>query len=161
MTLFAYQGARFPQWFTSVDWPVNVRIIKTSLFPADSMTGLRSFDMGNFSITISSPERAILEVLYGLPKTESPDQARHLMEGLATLRPDVVTELLRVCTSVKVKRTFMVLAEAGRHGWLERLDTSGVALGSGKRSLIRGGYLHPRYQITVPHAWKPGRTTDA
>src|SRR5690554_2364412 len=34
-------------------------------------------------------------------------------------------------------------------------NITGVDFGSGKRSLIKGGYLHPGYQITVPHSWKP------
>jgi hypothetical protein len=110
--------------------------------------------MGNFSLTVSSPERGIMEVLYCLPKHESPDESRHLMEGLATLRPAVVQQLLEVCTSVKVKRTFMVLARLERHAWVERIDESSIDFGSGKRSLIKGGYLHPRYRITVPHSWR-------
>ena len=102
-----------------------------------------------------------MEVLSCLPTAESPYETEHLMQGLSTLRPDVVTELLRACTSVKVKRTFMVLAEAERHSWLERVDTTGVDFGSGKRLLIKGGYLHPRYQITVPHSWRQEETADA
>jgi hypothetical protein len=154
VTLFTRRGVRVPRWFTEADWPVTLQIFKTNLFPVDCATGLKKLDMGNFSITLSAPERAIMEVLYCLPKTESPDETKHLMEGLTTLRPDVVTELLRACTSVKVKRTFMVLAETEQHSWLEQLDTTGVDLGAGKRSLIKGGYLHPRYQITVPQSWK-------
>jgi hypothetical protein len=152
--LFTQRGVRVPQWFTHAEWPANPRILKTNLFPSNRTLGLRKLEMGDFSITISAAERAILEVLYCLPKTESPDETKHLMEGLTTLRPDVVTELLRTCASVKVKRTFMVLAEVERHGWLERVDTTGVDFGAGKRSLIKGGYLHPRYQITVPRSWK-------
>lgn len=161
VTLFTRRGVRVPRWFDEADWPVTLRIFKTNLFPADCSTGLKKLDMGNFSITVSAPERAIMEVLYCLPKAESPDETEHLMEGLSTLRPDVVTELLRACTSVKVKRTFMVLAEAERHSWLERVDTTGVDFGSGKRLLIKGGYLHPRYQITVPHSWRQEETADA
>lgn len=154
VTLFTHRGVRVPQWFTHAEWLANLQVFKTNLFPADYAVGLKKIDMGNFSITVAAPERAIMEVLYCLPKTESPDETKHLMEGLTTLRPDVVSELLQVCTSVKVKRTFMVLAEAERHSWLERVNTIGVDFGSGKRSLIKGGYLHPRYQITVPQSWK-------
>jgi hypothetical protein len=154
VTLFTRRGVHIPQWFTRADWPINLQIFKTNLFPADCTTGLKKLGMKNFSITVSAAERAIMEVLYCLPKTESTDETKHLMEGLTTLRPDIVSELLRVCTSVKVKRTFMVLAEVERHSWLERLDTTGVDFGTGKRSLIKGGYLHQRYQITVPHSWK-------
>jgi hypothetical protein len=161
VALFTRRGVRVPRWFTGAEWPVTLQIFKTNLFPVDCTAGLKSFDMGNFSITVSAPERAIMEILYCLPKTESPDETKHLMEGLTTLRPDVVSELLRACTSVKVKRTFMVLAEVERHSWLERVDATGVDFGSGKRFLIQGGYLHPNYQITVPHTWKPEEPTDA
>ncbi|WP_213981198.1 type IV toxin-antitoxin system AbiEi family antitoxin domain-containing protein [Sphingomonas sp. dw_22] len=34
--------------------------------------------------------------------------------------------------------------------WRSRLDTSRIDLGSGKRALIKGGELDPRYNITVP-----------
>jgi hypothetical protein len=94
-------------------------------------------------------------ILFFRPSTESPDETKHLMEGLTTLQPDVVLELLRACTSVKVKRIFMVLSEIEHHGWLEHLDVTTIDFGSGKRSLVQGGYLHPRYQITVPRSWKP------
>jgi hypothetical protein len=40
------------------------------------------------------------------------------MEGLNTLRPDLVQELLEKCSSVKVKRLFMHLAEQFQHPWL-------------------------------------------
>ena len=41
-------------------------------------------------------------------------------------------------------------------GWREgrgvsgRLDRDGIDLGKGKRMLVRGGKLDPKYQITVP-----------
>jgi hypothetical protein len=154
VSIFTQRGVRVPQWFTCNRWPIHLQIITTNLFPPDCTIGLRELDMGNFSITVSTAERAIMEVLYCLPRTESPDETKHLMEGLTTLRPEVVSQLLHVCSSVKVKRTFMVLAQIERHSWLEWLDTSAIDFGSGKRSLIQGGYLHPRYQITVPHSWK-------
>jgi hypothetical protein len=144
VTLFTHRNVRVPQWFTRNDWPINLHIFKTNLFPPDCTAGLKKLDMGNFLITVSTAERAIMEVLYCLPKKESLDETKHLMEGLTSLRPDVVLELLQACTSVKVKRTFMVLAEIERHSWFERLDTSAIDFGSGKRSLIKGGYLHPR-----------------
>jgi hypothetical protein len=111
--MFTRRGVSVPRWFTEADWQVTLQIFKTNLFPADFSKGFKEIDMGNFSITVSAPERAIMEVLYCLPKTESPDETRHLMEGLTTLRPEVVTELLRACASVKVKRTFMVLCRDG------------------------------------------------
>jgi hypothetical protein len=78
------------------------------------------------------------------------DQAYQLMEGLSTLRPNVVQELLVSCRSAKVKRLFLWSAETVGHTWFERLDPSKVDLGKGKRELYKGGQLDPKYQITVP-----------
>jgi hypothetical protein len=154
VTLFSQRGVRIPRWFTSHTWPIQLRLFKTNLFPSDCIVGLKKLDLGNFSITVSCAERAIMEVLYCLPKYESPDETRHLMAGLTTLQPALVQQLLQCCSSVKVKRLFMVLAEVEHHSWLDLIDTSSVDFGYGKRSLIKGGYFYQRYQITVPPSWK-------
>jgi hypothetical protein len=72
------------------------------------------------------------------------------MQALGNLRPGHVTTLLRACTSVKVKRLFLALAERHRHPWLPHLNLDGVDLGKGKRMLEPGGKLHPKYLITLP-----------
>jgi len=72
------------------------------------------------------------------------------MEGLNNLRPDQVQTLLETCTSVKVKRLFMVLAEKAGHSWVSYLDLGKVDFGSGKRSVVNGGAYVEKYQITVP-----------
>ena len=73
-----------------------------------------------------------------------------LMEGLAGLSPKRTSRLLRECRSVKVKRLFLWFAERHGHPWFERLDRDGIDLGTGKRMLVRGGKLDPKYRITVP-----------
>ncbi|MDI1337495.1 MAG: type IV toxin-antitoxin system AbiEi family antitoxin domain-containing protein, partial [Lacunisphaera sp.] len=76
--------------------------------------------------------------------------ARLLFEGLGTLRPALLQTLLEKCTSVKVKRLFLHLAELQRHPWLRELDQSRISLGRGKRVLVAGGRLDPKFLITVP-----------
>jgi hypothetical protein len=44
------------------------------------------------------------------------------------------------------------LAEKQAHPWFKQLDVSKVSLGSGKRMLVAGGRLDPKYLITVPAA---------
>lgn len=44
----------------------------------------------------------------------------------------------------------LALAERHGHAWFSHLSLDGVDLGRGKRSLVSGGRLHPRYQITLP-----------
>ena len=98
----------------------------------------------------SSNERAMFEVLQDVPSKESVYEADVLMQGLGTLRPAVVSTLLQACKSVKVKRLFLALAERHQHQWFSRLDLDNVDLGKGKRMLVPGGTLHPKYQITLP-----------
>ena len=72
------------------------------------------------------------------------------MEGLTGLRPKLMQELLAACSSVKAKRLFLFLADICRHAWSEKLDVLILDLGKGKRSIVKGGRLDIRYQITVP-----------
>ena len=101
-------------------------------------------------LTLSSPERAYLEMLDELPQRESFHQADMLMQGAANFRPRRLQKLLQDCASVKVKRLFFFFAERHGHAWLKRLDKSAVDLGKGKRMLVRGGRLDPVNLITVP-----------
>ena len=99
---------------------------------------------------MSAPERAILELLDEVPQRETFHQADMLMEGLRNLSPRRLLKLLADCRSVKVKRLFLWFAERHNHAWLKKLDRSGIDLGQGKRMLVRGGKLDPKYNITVP-----------
>jgi hypothetical protein len=115
-----------------------------------------SWGQWDWPLTLSSPERAILELLDELPHRESFDQADKLMEGLSNLRPRLLQKLLADCQSVKVKRLFFFFADRHRHAWLKRLEKTSVDLGSGKRSLVSGGRLDPVYNITVPETLDGG-----
>jgi hypothetical protein len=104
----------------------------------------------DWPITLSTPERAILELLDEVPDRESFHQADMIFEGLRSLSPRRMQNLLEDCKNVKVKRLFLWFAH--RHGfrWLSRLDEGAIGIGSGKRSLVKNGHLDPTYLITVP-----------
>ena len=110
----------------------------------------RYFSDGGWPIALSTPERAVLELLDELPGRETFHQVDMLMERLVGLSPKRTSRLLGECRSVKVKRLFLWFAERHGHPWLERLDHDGIDLGKGKRMLVRGGKLDAKYQITVP-----------
>lgn len=103
----------------------------------------------NWPLTVSTPERALLELLDQLPARESFHQVDLLMEGLANLSPRRLQELLGGCRSVKVKRLFF-FADRHPHAWLKHIDRKAIDLGSGKRALVPAGKLDPTYHITVP-----------
>ena len=91
-----------------------------------------------------------MECLYLAPKKQSLLEAYELMEGLNNLRPKLVQELLESCTSVKVKRLFLYLADKAKHDWLNYINLDTVDLGTGKRSVVSHGSYVDKYQITVP-----------
>lgn len=105
-----------------------------------------------YPLTVSTPERAILELLNQVPNSETFHQADVLMEGLRNLSPRRLQALLADCRNVKVKRLFLWFAERHNHAWLQKLDRSGIDLGKGKRMLVRGGKLDTKYNITVPES---------
>ncbi len=104
----------------------------------------------SWPLCLSSPERAILEVLAELPRHESFHQADMLMEGLTTLSPAKLNVLLADCRNVKVKRLFLFFADRHNHAWAKRLNRDHIDLGSGKRMIVKGGRFDSKYQITVP-----------
>jgi hypothetical protein len=104
----------------------------------------------NWPLVLSTPERALLELLDELPDRESFHQIDMVVQGLTNLRPRRLQELLGACNSVKVKRLFFFFADRHQHAWRKRLDQEAVYLGQGKRVVAKGGMLDPRYQITVP-----------
>ncbi|MBI4694543.1 MAG: type IV toxin-antitoxin system AbiEi family antitoxin [Gammaproteobacteria bacterium] len=114
--------------------------------------GLQQMTWGawDWRIWYSTDERAMFEVLHDVPARESVHEADVLMQGLVNLRPSQVTALLEACTSVKVKRLFLALAERHAHQWLSHVRLGRVDLGKGKRLLVPGGHLHAKYLITLP-----------
>jgi len=101
-------------------------------------------------LVISSPERAILELMDELPRNESFHQIDMVMEGLVNLRPRRLQALLEDARSIKVKRLFFFFADRHQHKWLSHLDREKISLGSGKRVIFKGGKLDLTYRITIP-----------
>lgn len=135
-------------WFAAIAGAIDG---KSRAEPPESDSfRVQSWGQWNWPLTLSTPERAILELLDELPERETFHQADMLMEGLSSLSPRRLQRLLLACTSVKVKRLFFFFADRHRHAWLKRLDKAAVDLGSGNRVLVKGGRLDKRYRITVP-----------
>lgn len=107
-------------------------------------------DRPNCPMVVSMPERAILELLLQVPQDASVAEADAILQGMASLRPKLMSRLLGECRSIKVKRLFLALAERHGHGWFQHLDLSQVDLGKGKRAIGTGGRLNVKYQITLP-----------
>lgn len=146
--LFGGSGENLPVWFRDHDWGMEISYCATSFLPPDM--GLTDVEFKTFSIKVSAAPRALMECLYLAPDNQDLVECYELMEGLNNLRPNQVQTLLEACTSVKVKRLFMVLAEKAGHSWVSYLDLGKVDFGRGKRSVVNNGAYVEKYQITVP-----------
>ena len=101
-------------------------------------------------VTVSTPERAIMECLYLAPQKMDLVECFHLFEGLVNLKPKLVNDLLLQCNSVKVKRLFLYMAEKANHQWFHFLKTDKIDLGKGNRMLSEKGVYVPKYLLSIP-----------
>lgn len=101
-------------------------------------------------LKISTPERACLELLDYVPKNISFEHADQLIQGMTSLSPRALQQLLENCTNIKVKRLFLWFAQRHNYRWFNKLSLDQIRLGTGNRSIIAGGELDKDYLITVP-----------
>ncbi len=146
-TLFGPTAHKLPIWFINRKWEQGIKLYSTDFLPAK--LGLVDVELKNFKLTVSGPARALMECLYLVPEHQSLIACHEIMEGLNNLRPTNVQELLEACSSVKVKRLFLYLAEKSGHEWLNHIQPDGIDLGKGKRSIVKGGAYNSKFQITV------------
>ena len=144
---------KLPSWFNRQPFARNLRILNASALFSPVFASLSDWHTEELMLKISSPERAMLEYCYLLPKYADFEEARQLMEGLTTLRAQLLQSTLQACKSVKAKRLFLALASTVGHKWYDDLNLGSIDLGVGKRSIINSGYLHPEFEITVPKTW--------
>ncbi|MBR3074773.1 MAG: type IV toxin-antitoxin system AbiEi family antitoxin [Bacteroidales bacterium] len=146
--LFTDKESRLPGWFGSVEWDMSVRYFTTSIFGGN--LGLEVYDYNGVQLLISSPERAFMECLHLSPEQFTLLDSYYVMEMMTTLRPALVQQLLEKCTSIKVKRLFLYMAEKAGHSWFRAIDLSNVNLGKGIRNISATGRFDKRYQIIIP-----------
>lgn len=144
--LFGFRNEKLPKWFKTL-YGQNTQLNSTTFLPKD--IGLIEIQTGDFKIKVSTLERAVLEMLYLVPEKIIPNEAYQIIELLITVKPKEFQVLLEKCTSVKVKRLFLYLAELSDHSWFKRLDLSKIDLGKGVREIIKGGKHNPKYNIII------------
>jgi len=157
--LFSEDATKLPTWFKKGHWGRRIFFKSLKLLPSEPKLGLSKQSFGVFEVSISAPERAMLEVLELVPKYQSFEEARLLMEGLVGARAKMVQNLLEQCRSIRAKRLFLYLAEHCNHAWFKKLDPTRINLGHGKRVIVPGGKFDTKYQITVARTVKTGDRT--
>lgn len=103
-----------------------------------------------FRLQASSAERAILELLHLAPKDVDLVEASLVVEGMTSIRPALMQTLLEECSSVKVRRLFLFLADRADLPVMRHLNLDRIDLGKGVRSLGPQGRYVPKYELLVP-----------
>lgn len=146
--LFTSTDERLQSWLSNIEWNMEVKSFTTSIFKRD--IGLEKYVYNGHQLLISGPERAFMECLHLSPVNYSLMDIYYVMEMLTTLRPKLVQQLLEECSSVKVKRLFLYMAEKAGHQWFGALRKGDIDLGKGKRVVSPGGKYIGKYELTVP-----------
>lgn len=136
-----------PKWLNDAEFDMNFVTVSSKVF---GTTGIEQLDYEGQTLIVSSPERAIMECILLSPAYYDLMDVYYLMEMLSSIRASLVQQLLEDCTSVKVKRMFLYMAEKARHRWFDKLDRSRISLGSGTRSFMKGGVKNQSYDIVIP-----------
>jgi len=146
--LFSPQRTKLPKWFSDYNWNIELLHKQSSFLPND--IGLKEIDIKQISVSISTPERAIMECLYLAPQKADLVECYQVFEGLVNLKPKLVTELLSNCNSVKVNRLFLYMAEKANHHWFHFIKTNNINLGNGKRLITKKGVYNAKYLLSIP-----------
>ena len=107
-----------PRWFTD---RFAVTYLKRKLFSnkLPHYFGLRSLPETPDGPLVSEPERALLEMLSEVGLRVSVEEARNIMEGLGSPRPETLQVLLKHCTRVKVVRLCVSWAKELNLPWAD------------------------------------------
>jgi hypothetical protein len=134
ISLWGTRPQKLPDWFTQ---RFPARYQATQLFDATLAPGcgLQPLPNGRQDVLVSVPERAMLELLSDLGKTQSLGETRDLVESLPSLREPVLQELLMHTTRIKVVRAAATFAQEMQLPWAATARQHSDRLGGGQRWL--------------------------
>ena len=155
-TITLYGEKNFPAWLKNLEVTDKIVFYKKPYLKELGLKNLTS-DIKGYTLVVSSPERAIFELLYLVEKDGiSFEFVAEIFEGLTTLRPNIINEFLLQCESKKVKRLFCFFMDYYNHQWENFVNTGNLEIGSGKMQIVKGGALDKKYLITVPREFIDG-----
>lgn len=138
LQLYGWTTIRLPDWFNE-RFPAEYH--RKRLFdepPADPLHAV-PFEKRSGAPRVSTPERALLEVLSEVGVRQPLQEARELAESTYSLRADVLRELLQRCTSVKTVRLCLQLGRELALPWATKLDPAQLPTGSDRPWVSRSG----------------------
>jgi hypothetical protein len=136
--LYGWAAGQLPSWFTE-RFPAEYHRKRLFDERPDALLHVGPYEKRSGAPQVSSPERALLELLSEVGVRQSLQEARELVESTYNLRADVLRELLQKCKSVKTVRLCLQLGREGSMPWATKLDPDELPTGSDRPWVSRSG----------------------
>jgi hypothetical protein len=114
--LWGHQNFRLPDWFTE-RFPARYTTRNPFSRSLPKGNGLEPLPDQPDGVPVSVPERALLELLGEVGIHQGVEEARNIMEGVRSLRPEVLSQLLGHCRRVKAARLCVQWSEELQLPW--------------------------------------------
>ena len=129
--LYGWVTARLPDWFVR-HFPAEYHRKRLFHETPRKMLRVGRFENRDGAPLVSTPERALLELLDEVGVRQPLQEAREIAEGTYSLRANVLTDLLKRCTSVKTVRLCLSLGRELSLPWAGKLDAAALPKGSAR-----------------------------
>ena len=128
---YGWVTARLPDWFVQ-HFPGEYHRKRLFNEKPEQMPGVGRFENRDGAPLVSTPERALLELLDEVGVRQPLQEAREIAEGTYSLRAEVLMDLLKRCTSVKTVRLCLRLGRELSLPWAGKLDAAALPRGSAR-----------------------------
>jgi hypothetical protein len=135
LSLWGEGKASLPEWFRKL-FPSRYTARNPFSPKLPRSFGLQPLPETPGGVVVSVPERALLEMLSEVGVHQGIEEARNIMEGARSLRPEVLTTLLKNCRRVKVVRLCVTWGEELNLPW------AAAAKKAALNRLGRGRWMH-------------------
>ena len=129
--LYGWVTARLPDWFVR-HFPAEYHRKRLFDETPGKMLRVGRFENRDGAPLVSSPERALLELLDEVGVRQPLQEAREIAEGTYSLRAEVLIDLLKRCTSVKTVRLCLRFGRELSLPWAGKLDAAALPRGSAR-----------------------------
>ena len=136
--LYGWQSGQLPDWFID-RFPAEYHRKRLFDEQPDALRHVGPFERQAGAPRVSTPERALLEMLSDVGVRQPLQEARELVESSYSLRAKVLLELLLQCKSVKTVRLCLQLGREGDLPWAAKLDPTKLPTGSDRPWVSRSG----------------------
>ena len=134
LSLWGDDKARLPDWFLE-RFPSRYTM-RNPFSKLPKNVGLQPLPETPAGVLVSVPERALLEMLSEVGVHQGIEEARNIMEGARSLRPEVLAALVKNCRRVKVVRLCVSWAEELNLPW------AAAAKKAAEKRLGHGRWMH-------------------